>query len=301
MIKLFVVFLLAFFSSSLFSAEKVKLYIDADTANEVDDLYAIVRALIEPSFDIVGLGSAQWQVSHWSSPTSLEDSQRLNEVLLAFLQRKDIPAPRGAAARLFDWGADRAQHSAAAYHIINEAHKMPEHEKLTVVTLGALTNVASAIMIDPAIIPKIKLYMLGTTFDFDNAIWRKRDFNVVMDIQAINEILDAEGLEMHVMPGNVAAAMTFDLQRCENEFAGKNDLTTFLYMRWVNHMDGGRYQRTIWDLAVISAMLFPDWAEEVQVQGPPENGSRPVYVYKSVHAKKMIDEFYSSVDFYFQK
>ncbi len=28
--------------------------IDADTANEVDDLFAIVRSLIEPSFHVVG-------------------------------------------------------------------------------------------------------------------------------------------------------------------------------------------------------------------------------------------------------
>ncbi|MEM9259038.1 MAG: nucleoside hydrolase, partial [Bacteroidota bacterium] len=41
--------------------EKWPVIIDADTANEVDDLYAIVCGLIEPSWDVKGLTAAQWQ------------------------------------------------------------------------------------------------------------------------------------------------------------------------------------------------------------------------------------------------
>ena len=295
--NLIVVFLLI--TTALCAADTIKLYIDADTANEVDDLYAIVRALIEPEFDIVGLGSAQWQVSHWATDQSLEDSQRLNDMLLAFLHKQHIPAPRGGHARLYDWGADIAQHSAAAYFIIEQAHAMPDGEKLVIANLGALTNVASAILIDPSIVPKIKLYLLGTTYDFENSIWRKRDFNCVMDIQAINVVLDAKGLETHIMPGNVAAAMKFDMQRCKEQFAEKNDLLDFLYQRWVDHKDGGRYSRTIWDLSVIEALVHPEWAEVVQVAGPPENGNRTLFVYKRINADEMIDDFYETIaDFY---
>ena len=90
------------------ATETTRVLIDADTANEVDDPYAIVRALIEPSLEVVGLASAQWQVSHWATPTTMEDSQRLNEFLLGHLDRTDLPHPRGAAARLYDWGQDLA-------------------------------------------------------------------------------------------------------------------------------------------------------------------------------------------------
>jgi hypothetical protein len=112
-------------------------------------------------------------------------------------------------------------------------------------------------------------------------------------------VLDTQGLETHIMPGNVAAAMTFDMQQCREQFAGKNDLLDFLYRRWVNHRDGGRYSRTIWDLSVIEALVHPEWVEEVQVAGPPENGSRTVHVYKSISAAEMIDDFYETIkDFY---
>lgn len=133
---------------------KRPVIIDADTANEVDDLFAIVRALVVPEWDIRGLNSVQWQSSHYATPNTLEDSQRLNEVLLSILNMSHIPHPRGAAYRLYDWGVDVAQHSAAAYHIIREAQSMPAGSRLTVVALGALTNVASALLIEPSIAKK---------------------------------------------------------------------------------------------------------------------------------------------------
>ena len=53
--------------SSFTRARPVKaglpLIIDADTANEVDDLFAIVRALLEPTFDIKAINSAQFHTS----------------------------------------------------------------------------------------------------------------------------------------------------------------------------------------------------------------------------------------------
>ncbi len=62
---LLVLILLVLSATSGFAQSKTRILIDADTANEVDDLYAIVRALIEPKFDVVGLNSTQWQISHY--------------------------------------------------------------------------------------------------------------------------------------------------------------------------------------------------------------------------------------------
>ena len=43
--------------------DKIPLIIDADTANEVDDLFALVRAVGEPKFDLLGITSAQFHTS----------------------------------------------------------------------------------------------------------------------------------------------------------------------------------------------------------------------------------------------
>ena len=269
-----------------------KIILDADTGNEVDDLYAIVRALIEPSWDILALNAAQWQTSHWAVERSMEESHRLNQVLLGYLERNDIKTRRGGVARMYDWG-DLAQHSAAAYEIIQQAHNLPEGEKLTVVALGALTNVASAVFIDPEITSKIILYWLGTSYDFEEGILKKNDFNCVMDVQAL-EVMLMSDVEMHVIPVNVAAALTFDYQETEARFKGKHGLTDFLLQRWFDHLDGSRIRRTIWDLALIEAMIHPEWAEKVKITTSKDNGNKTVWYYKEIDAERFRKEFFTT-------
>lgn len=279
---------------SLAAQEKQKVIIDADTGNEVDDLYAIVRGLIEPTWDVVALNATQWQPAHWAVEQSMEESYRLNQVLLSYLELGgQVKSLRGGTNRLFDWG-NRAQPSLASHNLIQEAHKMPAGEQLTVIALGALTNVASALLMDSTITPKIKLYWLGSTYDFDEGILRKRDFNCMMDPQALEEILQSE-VELHIIPVNIAAQMTFTYQESKEKLAGKHDLLDFLLERWYNHLDGGRAERTIWDLAIIDAVIHPDWVEEVKITSSKENYSRPIHYIKDIEEDKMRSEFFEKV------
>jgi purine nucleosidase len=85
--------------------ERMRVIVDADTANEVDDLFAIARALVAPEFQVEGLTSALWR--HRGTPTSVELSQSLNEKLLDHAGLRDtIPHPQGseepASALLLD-------------------------------------------------------------------------------------------------------------------------------------------------------------------------------------------------------
>ena len=180
LLKWVFIFSLILCQSNSFSQNKTPVILDADTGNEVDDLYAISRALIEPSWDILALNATQWQTSHWAIPESMENSHRLNQVILGYL---DLPVKtrRGGIARMYDWG-DKAQHSAAAYEIIKQAKNMKEGQKLTVIALGALTNVASAIYINPDIESKIKLYWLGTSYDFENEVLTTIDFKSIQQL-----------------------------------------------------------------------------------------------------------------------
>lgn len=284
-------------AGSLAVAAPTRLLIDADTANEVDDAYAIVRAIIEPSFEVVGLNSTQWQVSHYATPETLMDSQRMNSAILDHLGRHDIPAPKGAYRRLHDWG-DRAQHSAAAHHIIQEAHATPAGEKLTVAVLGAHTNLASALLIDPSIAPKLEVYMLGTQYFFDRQIWTKRDFNCVMDIQAIEVVFNQPDLDLHVIPVNVASAMKFGRDEMEEKLTGRHPVADYLRRVWIRHNDGARTQRTIWDLSVIACLIDPSFGEVVTVARPPENGGAPVKVYRSLDGEGIREEFYAALEKY---
>jgi inosine-uridine nucleoside N-ribohydrolase len=190
---------------------------------------------------------------------------------------------------MYDWG-DQAQHSAAAYEIIKEAHEVKGNNKLTIIVLGALTNVASALYIDPGIEEKIVVYWLGTTYDFEKGTHKRIEFNAIMDPQA-TELMLASNVEMHIIPGNVSAKMELEYDETRKRFNQVHPLTDFLVQRWFNHLDGGRYRRTIWDLGLIGAMIHPEWAQEFKT-GTFENPN--IWVYKDIDAESIIEEFYTT-------
>lgn len=274
-----------------FGQEKTKVLVDADTANEVDDLFALSIILMEPSVEITALNAAHWQTAHWATEKTMEDSHRLNQMLLGIMDL-EVNLNRGGAARMYDWG-DQAQHSAAAYEIIDQAKSQKEGEKLNIIALGALTNVASAIFIEPSIAKNIKLYWLGTTYDFEKGILRKDDFNCQMDQFALSHLLFSE-VEMHIIPVSVANQMTFDYdgsrEKLENHFLGD-----FLLKIWDDHIDAGRTKRTIWDLSIINAFLHPEWMEEVEITTSKDNGNRSVFYYKDFDADKMRKDFFDKI------
>ena len=285
-------FILIFVTFHAFSQNKIPVILDADTGNEVDDLYAISRALMEPSWDILALNATQWQTSHWTIPESMENSHRLNQVLLGYLDLS-IKTRRGGAARMYDWG-DKAQHSAAAYEIIKQARNMKENQKLNVIALGALTNVASAIYIDPSIESRIRLYWLGTSYDFDKDILSITDFNSMMDIQAVNILLNSE-VEMHIMPNSTSVNMELTYEETENNLRGIHPLGDYLCDRWYQHLDGSRKKRVIWDLALIEAIIYPEWAEKVIIHTSKDNGDREINFYNTIDHYKMKEEFFDKM------
>ena len=247
-----------------------------------------MRALIEPSWNIIALNAAQWQSSQWAVDETMEESHRLNQVLVNYLRLdNEVKTLRGGVRRMNDWG-DKAQHSAAAYEIIKQAQKMSENESLTVIVLGALTNVASALYIDPAIANKLKVYWLGLSYEFEKGKSKRIDFNAVMDPQAA-EIMLSSQVQMHIIPNNVSASMEFNYQETENHFEDIHPLTDFLVDRWYWHMDGSRYRRIIWDVALIEAMIHPEWAEEIKVTSF-ENPN--VWLYRKIDARSMKEEFF---------
>jgi inosine-uridine nucleoside N-ribohydrolase len=268
-----------------------KMILDADTGNEVDDLYAIVRALIEPSWEITALNATQWQASQWAMEETMEESHRLNQMLVAYLKMEDkVPTLRGGYRRMYDWG-DKAQHSAASYEIIRQAMECPEGEKVSVIVLGALTNVASALWIEPEIASRLKVYWLGTNHDFTSGKSPMTDFNSLMDPQATVIMLSSE-VEMHIIPHSVSVAMRVDFQETEEKFRGVHPLTDFLLSRWEDHMDAGRYHRTLWDLGLIGAMIHPEWTQVMKV----DSYDNPhVWIYHSINSEAIIKEFYESV------
>lgn len=273
----------------------IDMILDADTANEIDDLYAIARVLDEPRINLLGLSSAQW--FHRLSPVnSVAASQQLNEDLLRITGKLSLPHPQGSNDAMgMPWGGDEARNSPAAQFIIREARRYTPANPLYVVGIGASTNIASAIKLAPDIIPNIKVYILGFQYDGEKGIWNKDEFNIRRDLNAANFLLNTEGLDLHVMPTSLARAYTFEQEDTFQRLQAHGALGDYLQQAWLSRFPA-HSRWTMWDVALIEAMLHPNRVTEQLVTTPPENKQRQVWMYTQADMDALRSDFWRHMD-----
>lgn len=301
--QLSLIALLLFFSVTVLSAQTQKVWLDADTGNEMDDLYAIARILKDKTIDLKGLSSAhfnnpdllvfdKWNAYDTKGLVTIQDSQRLNEEMLEILGMTELSHPMGADRQIGRaWGGREPRDSPAAQAIIQTVKELEEGEKLDILTLGALTNVASAILLDPTILPKIRVFSLGARYFLDRKVWSKNEFNIRNDLNAFDYLMDLEELDFTVMPVEEALPLRFDR---DQTYANLNDdfpLEKMLADRWREQNPQDK-TRVMWDLALVQAYLRPDLAEVLTVNAPPENKKFSVKIYARIDAAAMEKEFY---------
>lgn len=269
------------------------LIIDADTANEIDDQYAITRLLYQTKYRLLALNSAQW-LHHLGKPDSLEASQRINEKLLELAKRPEIPALRGAEFPMGKpWGGEEPQDSPAAQFIIKSARSMPEGIKLNVACIGASTNLASAIKLAPDIAQKIRAHLMGFRYDAKNRVWNKSEFNIRRDLNAADFLLNQSDLELYIMPATTCLPFKFDRDETFAKHEKRGEYGAYLTQQWMEHCPTDR-SRIMWDLALIQAMLNPEMATLEKVKTPPENVQRDVFMYTDLNAAAMQDDYWRS-------
>ncbi|MEL6107608.1 MAG: nucleoside hydrolase [Planctomycetota bacterium] len=274
--------------------ERRKLVIDADTANEIDDMYAITRMLKQSKFDVVALTSTQW-IHYLTDNDSVVASQRENEALVRILRKTTLPTPIGSREPMGKpWGGDEPKDSPAAQFIISAAKSANPDQKLIVVCLGASTNLASAIRLSPGIAKNIDAYLLGFRYDFQKQVWNKSSFNVRRDLNAADYLLNCEELTLRVMPANVARALTFPRDQTFKRHQAMGELGAHLTAKW-NARFAEFESWVMWDLALVEAILRPEFATKKSVSTPPENVSRMIQVYETIDFEKMREDYWSVV------
>lgn len=270
--------------------EAVKMIIDSDSGNEIDDLFAITLALIDPKIELIGLSSAQWNMHPRAGDSSVYESQRINQDLLNLHDRTEVAHPLGAPEQTGYWGDVKAIPSAASQFILDEVAKLGFGEKLTVVTLGGVTNLASAILTDTSIIPRIRWYAMGLKYDDRNRIWDKNEFNVRNDLDGMDYLLNRQGLETHIMTATTSRNYTFEQTETFDLLGGRGLKWDYLVDRWKELFPEDRTW-IMWDVALIHAIMNPDLVTEKDIWTPDENLRRRISVYTWLDDTKMRREF----------
>ena len=238
-----------------------KVILDTDTDNEVDDQFAIAYAIGAKRVELLSVNAAPF--SHPERDITFEMGQRASydeiaRVLAAY--KKDCPIPfyRGAAVTVTENGG-RPVDSDAARNIIDTA--MASDETIYVLGIGAGTNIASAIMLEPAIKEKIcVVWLCANELHCDNIY----EYNLDQDYEAGRYLIDC-GVPFVMCPAwNVTGKLWINMWRIKDEIAGKSPLCELLWQLinqvwyWVGRPEG--YGRTLWDIASVAIFEVPECA-----------------------------------------
>ncbi|MFT4855091.1 MAG: purine nucleosidase [Algoriphagus sp.] len=288
-------------SSKISSTDRrIKIIIDADTANEVDDLFALVGAMASDSFDIKGITSAQFHTSPLASDSTVLESQKMNEELVRLVGRTDISLPLGANDALES--IYQPNISAASTFIVDQANSLSEGDSLVLVILGSCTNVASAILQDPGIIPKVRVHYLGIWHNPETNEFDKKEFNSNNDTLAVDLLLSTHGLDLTIMSATTSQYLVFDKQLTRNELANNGELGEYLmnrwdtFFRWWKPEDTAKKKWIMWDVAILESIANPDLAEKKSFLTPADLGARPVTIYSKINETEMEERYWKTVD-----
>jgi purine nucleosidase len=299
-------FLLIFLNPFSLLSQKRIVWLDADTANEMDDLYAIIRLLKEDGIDIRGISSAhfnnadlllfeKWNGYETKGLSTIRKSQLLNEKILDAFRLQDIPHPQGADRQIgLAWGLETPRQSEATNKISEVIRTLKADEKLDILVLGAITNIASLLQLDTLAARKTRIFMLGARYNLKSKAWSKNEFNVRNDLNAFDYMLNRKDINFTIMPVEVAFPLQFDRDKTYENIDVNDRIQYLLKERWMTQNPEHK-TRILWDLALVQAYLIPLKARIIKVKPPLENKAPSVKIYSYIDVEYFKNEFWKKV------
>lgn len=301
------IFFLLLISTQLYGQQQ-KVWLDADTGNEMDDVFAIIHLLSpQQQVDIVGLSSAHFNnadlvsFEKWNQYTTpgiqpVRISQGLNREILATMGLEHIPHPMGADRQMGRaWGGYEPRPSSATEQMLEVISTLGADEKLDILSLGALTNIASLIAIDSTVKDKIRVYSLGGNYNVETKAWNKNEFNVRCDLNAFDFMLNQTGLDWTVMPIGTVIGYRFDRDETYAMLNEEDPVEQLMIKRW-RETNPEDQARVLWDLGLVQAYLKPALAEQSEVLTPPENHQHKVTIYAQIDSDAMHKDFWDTIE-----
>lgn len=231
----------------------MNVVLDTDTFNEIDDQFAVTMALLAPEkMDVLAITAAPFLNEKSVTPADgMEKSYQEILRLLKLLKRDEALAVRGSETYLPD--RNTPVNSDAALKIIQLADECAaKGEILHILAFGAITNVASALLLEPELVNKISVVWLGGHPTY----WKpNNEFNFRQDIPAA-QVLFSSGVPLIQIPC-VTVASSLLLSRCELEKYCEpcGAIGKFLAQRVYDELGENAETRIIWDISTVGICL----------------------------------------------
>jgi inosine-uridine nucleoside N-ribohydrolase len=246
---------------------KVRIVLDTDTYNEVDDQFALSYAFLsKEKIQLDAVYAAPFTNGRSLSPADgMEKSYQEMKRLLAMLGK----SPEGFAFRGSDkYLGDIASpiRSEASLDLVKRAMVSTPEDPLYVVAVGCLTNVASALLTEPGIIKNMVVVWLGG----NDLNWpHQKEFNLQQDILAARVVLNS-GVPLMIMPCRpVVSHLHTTIPELEYYLKGKNELSDYLLKTVIDYSRGEKaWSKVIWDVTAVAILVNPSWIQTSLFHSP---------------------------------
>lgn len=240
----------------------VDVVLDTDAYNETDDQFAIAYLLGKgQKLNVCGICAAPFHNRKVSGPREgMEQSFDEIHRLLRLMGREEA-APlvyRGSTAFLADEQTPVV--SPAAQFLVEQARKHSPEMPLYIIAIGAITNVASAFLLEPAVAENCVVIWLG-----GHALHMPEpgtEFNLRQDVAAARVVFGS-GVPLVMLPcRGVVDRFATSKYELEHWLQGKNALCDYLCRRATEvaeeYAAGKPWTRVIWDVTAVAWLLNED-------------------------------------------
>ncbi|MGE4242640.1 nucleoside hydrolase [Ramlibacter sp.] len=267
----------------------VRCVIDTDTANEIDDQFALAWALlagerlqVEAVYaEPFSFAYRQGELAHAPrgappfNPPAEGMRRSLAEIIRIYeLLGRDHRGRAFAGSASYLASPDRPLESEAAEHLVALARACAPGETLYVLALGCVTNIASALLMAPDIADRV--VVVWTSGYPSHAPHVNDSFNLEQDMHA-SRVLLRSGVPLVYLPGfHVGAQLRLSLAEVEAHVRGCGAIGSYLHHLFTNNplwtiypADSAKpHSWVIWDLICVAWLLEPGWLRSTLVRTP---------------------------------
>jgi len=299
---------------------KMRVILDTDANNELDDQHAIAYMLFNGQiFDVEGITVNR---THNGGDIDEQYAEADRIVKLCDLDNK-IKIYKGASGTYDEIKETLNQpefDGSDAVNFIVEKARIQDGKKLILLPVGKLTNIALALKKDPSIAKNVRIVWLGTNYPDPG------EYNFVNDTTAVKPILESNvEFEMvmvrygkpsgtdavaaklsdfqKIMPGKGPHISEAVIGRHGGEFKCFGDYSVELFEKF----RGSPESRPLFDMAAVAIVKNPAWADRVEMAAPkyedgqwidqPDN-PRKIVIWENFDKEKIMQDFYNTVDNY---
>ncbi len=237
---------------------KVDVVLDTDAFCEVDDQYAIAYLLkSKEKLNTKAIYAAPFKSQYISSVEEGVEKSYLEILNILKLSGEKADVFRGSKCYLPD--EETPVISDAANDLAKRAEDYSPENPLYIIGIGAITNIASAILINPNVAENCVLIWLG-----GNAHHHRDNFeyNMLQDVAAARVVYKSEIPIVQLPCEGVVSAFTLSRPELEAWFLGKNKLTNYLTQITIEKMEKEKdtpyWAKTIWDVTAVAWLLNDD-------------------------------------------